>query len=238
MVFEKAAVGRQWIGPRFLRRYLLGKSGNNCYYESRAKRIRIPRDEVEAAVCKRAKEYIKKSGVLDEIIKNSRDEYLSEMPKINADIRKIRDRGRELQKTADDFATKVRALPVTNSDVFAEAMRVLVDEKKKVEVEEARLGKELRMLEDKRARISETFRRETLQKCLALVMENFDQNSCQEKQKVIQAIFPRIVLHHKENRLQLMINPLLFQSRKPGGLKVRLTKNWLRRRDSNSRPIG
>ena len=68
----------------------------------------------------------------------------------------------------------------------------------------------------------EQYREKTLQEKLAAALRSFSKRCDLQKQQIVQAIIPKIVVHN-DNRLEIFINPLFDPTSNEGGSRKRIS---------------
>ena len=217
--------------------------GLNPYYQTSKKDIRIPKEKIERYVCNRVKQYIKESGVLEEVINTTLKHRLTGLPLIDTDIENAKSKLANLEKTKSGFSEALRIAVMKNSSNLIEITTALLEEKLRVEAELTDMEAKLTSLRETRAKVCERFQEKTLQDYLRLAMDKFDLQTDEAKKRIIQIVIPRLVYHPEEKQLDIHINTSPETGNRvtetrchSGGNNLRVLDKWRGGRDSNSRP--
>jgi DNA invertase Pin-like site-specific DNA recombinase len=195
-----------------------GKSGQYRYYEDRKNRqraeIRIPKEEIEEAICKRVKQYLKDSGLLEKAIETTFQGLDTEIDKIEQGIRSQQSRLLQLQQTTGGFSEYLRKAALTGE--LGKVTELITAEQEKVDAETQVITAQLCSLESRKSSMSERHEKTILQDKMRRAMSDFSKRCDRQKQQIIQAIIPKIIVH-PNNRLEIKINPLFMKSKNDKG---------------------
>ncbi len=210
------------------------KNGEYRYYEDRKKgkcvTVRISKEEIETTICKRLQQYLKESGLLERAINKSFNGISTEVAKIDREIEGKQTKKFDLEETERGFSDQLRA--AARNGTLERLISIIDNEKVQVEREILEIQESIDELNQKRTIILEEYKEKTLQEKLVAVLNSFSKRCDLQKQKIIQMIIPKIVVHG-DNRLEVFINPLFelslngkgSRSRTSGGQKFVLDKN-------------
>ena len=94
-------------------------------------------------------------------------------------------------------------------------VKMIIDEQEQTTLELTNLRMQIENLESRKLALREHFEKTTLQEKIRQALSNFSKRCDLQKQQIIQAIIPKIVIH-PDNKLEIVINPL-FRSTPEGG---------------------
>ncbi len=190
-----------------------GKGGQYRYYEDRKNgqraEIRIPKEEIEEAVCQRVKQYLKNSGLLEKAIETTFQGFDIEIEKIDQEVRSQQSRLLQLQQTTGGFSEYLRKAALSGE--LGKVTELITAEQQKVDAETEVIATQIRFLEARKNSMTERHEEKFLQEKMRRAMSDFSKRCDRQKQQIIQAIIPKIIVH-PNNRLEIKINPLFNKS--------------------------
>ncbi len=201
------------------------KSGANQYYEDRGEgEFRISKSEIEKIVCDRVKSFLKESGVLENILQNGRHTHDHRLTDIRAKLASISKEVKILDHAKSAFSAQLRKAAIECDERFNNVVELIGAESAKVEAELANLHREKTRLGAEEQNLATAFQEQTVRALLEKALKDFDRRCDREKLQIIQAIIPKIVVHH--DRLELHFNFLgdFGKDRISGGQKFDSSK--------------
>ena len=171
------------------------KGGRNLYYHSKAYNMRISKKYIESIVCDRVKGYLKESGTLDKVISSTLKHQLLGLPFVEEEIIEAKRKVSDLQRTVDAFTEKLRQAVLEGSPGLDDLLKIITEEKAKIEEELIEWRKRLEQAREKKEKLTTRFRGKIVRDYLDLIMSRFDEKSDQQKKTIIQAIIPKITVH-------------------------------------------
>lgn len=198
-------------------------------------RLSIRADELEAAVIKRVKTYLRDSGTLAKVAKATLDNRLIGLPLIEEQIPAVQKEVRRREQVIAGYGQKLDDLALAHSapDVVS-AIAALNDGKNRAERDLQAKRDQLSDLIGQKDHIQKNIEHKTLEDFLDHAMKGFDKMDRLQQKLLIQAIIPEIVVH-PGNKIELRLNPdpngkasgaAASAPCHGGGRKVAVLENW------------
>lgn len=169
------------------------KSGANPYYYNKAQKKRIPCQDLDELVINRAKEYLDKRGVIEDVINKYLKHKNVGVPFLEEEKARFRNKLRDLGRVIESFSDTLRQAALAGQNV-AELAQSLLDERKKAEGEQIALRAQLEHLEGKTEQFKRNLQGISLRKFLERVMTRFEKLPDTQKKQVIQAVVPKAIV--------------------------------------------
>ena len=202
-------------GTLFVGAAAAGKGGQYRYYEDRKggrrAEIRIPKDEIEDAICERVKAYLKESGLLERALESSSNGLDAKVGKIDQEVKSKMAQLTQLERTLDGFGDYLRKAALGGE--LDRVSEIVISERAKVEQEIQKIKGQIQGLERQTATLREQYQEKALREKMRMALIDLSERCDLQKQQLIRAIVPKIIVH-PDNRLDIKINPLF---RRPDG---------------------
>ena len=197
-----------------------GKGGEYRYYEDRKKgaqtTVRIPKEDIEKFISSRVHQYLKDGNLLERIVQNSVGKRDSEVEKIDRELELKNKNATELQRAVEGFRSHLRTAAKDGS--LDKVLKMITDEQERATAELTILQDQIEALESRKLALRKHFEKTTLQEKIRQALSNFTKRCDLQKQQIIQAIIPKIIIH-PNNKLEIVINPLFRATPEGGGSK-------------------
>ena len=149
--------------------------------------------------------YLNESGLLERAIETTFSNLDSEVEKIDAEIKGKEAELSRLQQTLDGFGDYLRKAALNGG--LDRITATLATEQEKVDKEIQAITRQVRGLQGQKSNLKEHYQEKALKEKMAEALADFSKRCNLQKQQIIQAIVPKIIVHGN-NRLEIKINPL------------------------------
>ena len=191
------------------------KSGNNVYYYNRKLKVRYICEDLDLPIIKRVRQYYEDTGLLGQIYNNTRNHSQVGIPFWMEEGAEFQKKAVNMEKVIFGFSQSLRdlALAGTGADKMAEAVQLLIDEKKRAEMELGIIKRRLETLQVNKVQFEKNIEGASLRLFLQRSMANFEKLPNLEKKRLVQAVVKKVIIKRGENGDNLILHVCLDPSR-------------------------
>ena len=161
------------------------------YYYNKKNDIRIRCEELDKAILKRMREYIRKSPILDELIRKAQKEKMTSLPSLNKQLREIEAEFKRLERLEDELQAKI----VSSEDLKGKKLIAFIEKKlEAIDKEREAFEKQKSEVQSLKEDLSTPLKVDNIKLTMERLLKGFSSLSGNQKRRMAEQIFEKIVI--------------------------------------------